>query len=90
MNAIERYSNWCSIDRLDGIDLKDGELLIIRWPDGQFGQVQLCVETGTFEIGEQGGDFQARRSHASVIAYHRGVQVRVPVVGLEAQRVDNA
>ncbi len=87
MNKIERNTNWCSIDTLDGTQLTDGETLIVKWPDGQLQQLKVSVESGTFEIGEQGGNYSAQQSHAYVLSYHRGVQVRVPLYGLEAQRV---
>ena len=86
MNRIERYLNWCSIDRLDGLDLNDGELLIVAWPDGQLQQVQICVARRTFSHGNP-CDGEGIESHAFAVAYHRGVQVKVPLLGLEAQRV---
>lgn len=87
MKPIERYSNWCSIDRLDGVDLRHGEALIIKWPDGQLQQHYIRVDVTTESVMEQGGPTQIKVSHASVLAYHRGVQVCVPITGLEAQRV---
>ena len=87
MNKIERYSNWCSVDRLDGINLRHGEILIIKWPDGQLQQIPIRVDVTTESVMEQGGPTQIEVRHASVLAYHRGVQVHVPLVGLEAQRV---
>jgi hypothetical protein len=87
MNKIERDTNWRSVDKLDGREIAEGDHLIVRWPDGQLQQIKASVDVGTFECGEQGGSYTARRSHAFIIAYHRGVQVRVPLYGLEAQWV---
>lgn len=87
MNKIERYSNWCYIDRLDGTDLVDGETLIIKWPDGQFQQTKIVVQRESQSYQDHGHTGEIPVSTAYILAYHRGVQVKVPLVGLEAQRV---
>lgn len=91
MNKIERdrsrvCRNWCSIDRLDGNDLKDGDRLILKWPDGQMQSVVIIVERKSVMYPDHGGSFKVTESHAYVVAYHRGVRVQVPIVGLEAAR----
>lgn len=90
MNRIETYSNWCYLDRLDGKDLVDGEVLIVKWPDGQLQQTKIMVERKTQTYQDHGHNGEMPVSHAYVLAYHRGVQVRVPLVGLEAQRVSDS
>ena len=87
MNKIERYSNWCYVDRLDGTDLVDGEILIVKWPDGQLQQVKIVVERKSQSYQDHGIRNEMPVSKAHILAYHRGVQVKVPLVGLEAQRV---
>lgn len=88
MNRIERYSEWCSIDRLDGKDLVHGEKLILRWPDGKLQQTEIVVEKNGYEISDHGAPYTAIRSHAFIAITFRGISVNVPLVGLEAQRVE--
>jgi hypothetical protein len=88
MNRIECYSNWCWIDRLDGTDLKHGELLFVRFPDGHAQGVECVVEVKTVPIPEQGsGHYDAYSSRAFAEIDYHGVAVRIPLTGLEARRV---
>ena len=43
MSKIECYSNWCYIDRLDGINLVDGERLEVTFPSGETLQVTCKI-----------------------------------------------
>lgn len=87
MNKIECYSNWCWIDRLDGVDLKNGELLFVRFPDGHAQGVECIVETKTVRVSEQGGHYDAPSMRAFAEIIYHGVPVKLPLVGLEARRV---
>lgn len=88
MNKIERYSDWwCWVDRLDGVDLKDGELLFVRFPDGTAKGVTAVVRDRRVRVSEQGGHYDARESLAYCEIDYHGVSALVPLVGLEARRV---
>lgn len=34
MKSVTRYSNWGYWDQLDGVTLKEGELISVQWGDG--------------------------------------------------------
>lgn len=88
MSVIQRTGSYSSIDILNHTQLVDGEELIIKWPDGQMQQVMILVEKSEFTFSEQGSvNSKGISSHAYVISYHRGVQIKIPLLGLEAQRV---
>lgn len=87
MNKIERYSNWCDIDRLDGVDIYDGEPLFVRFPDGACKGVEVVVKQSTYPVSEQGGQWNHRESLAYAQIDYHGVKALVPLVGLEARRV---
>jgi len=86
MNAIERYSDWGYWDRLDGINLKDDEELIIEWPDGQLEQTRISVVDATIQVSDHGKSYDSHSTRCFVKRFFRGVQVEVPLVGLKAQR----
>lgn len=86
MSRIERYSNWCWIDRLDGVDLKNGEQLLVRWPDGILQDVRCVVVQRTVDVQDMGNTYGAAESFAYAEIDHHGVKARVPLVGMEAKR----
>ena len=87
MSPIKRNSNWASIDELDDIAIRNGELLIVQWPDGTLQQLAAIVESGHIDCGEQGGVYKGTLSHAFAAGVIRGIGVRIPLVGLPTQRV---
>jgi len=87
MNKIEWYSNWCWIDQLDDGDLKHGELLFVRFPDGHAQGLECIIETQNIRVGEQGGHYDAPSQRAFAEIDYHGVKAKVPLVGLEARRV---
>lgn len=87
MSKIECYSNWCWIDRLDGVDLKNGELLFVKFPDGSAFGVACVVKSRTVDVQDMGHTYGAHESLAYAEIDYHGVKVLVPLVGLEARRV---
>jgi len=87
MNKIECYSNWCWIDRLNGGDLKHGEPLLVRFPDGHEQHVECIVERKTVSVNDHGHTFEALSSRAFAQIDYHGVPCKLPLVGLEARRV---
>lgn len=87
MSKIVKYSNWCHFDRLNDVDLVDGERLRVTWPDGKREAIQVVVETSSYQISDHGHpyDVPVRRAFARV--RYRGLDVLVRLVGLEAERV---
>jgi hypothetical protein len=86
-SKVERYSNWCSIDRLDGDDLQNGEMLKLVWPDGSISTETITVEKTTFEVYDHGHSYGAPQSHAFVQTEVHGQPVKLHIVGLFAKRV---
>jgi len=87
LRAIERYSNWCSIDRLDGVDLRDGEELLVKWPNGQHEVIVIKVRTGSFQVSDHGHSYDAHESLACFVTDYCGVRAEVPLVGVLAKRM---
>ena len=88
---IETYSNWCHFDRLDGVDLVDGDRLIITFPDGKERLVKAIVQREDYTTYEQGGhhtNIPVRRAYAETSVW--GVPVKLPLAGLEARRASSA
>jgi hypothetical protein len=73
MSRIERYGNW--FDCLDRIKIKNGERLLVRFPNGTEETITACVRDDT----------TAAFAYAQ-ISYH-GVFTLVPLLGLEARRL---
>lgn len=87
MSVITCYSNWCYIDQLDGVDLKDGEEVIVAWPDGDHEKLAVklvCRERG---YSDHGHTYTMPDSRAHYETNYKGAPVLVPLVGLEAWRV---
>lgn len=87
MKIITRDDNWRSVDQLDGIDLMDGEQLIIKWPDnGLLEQVTIRTNRHDVELPDHGSSFTSVESHAFIIREYRGITVKVGLLGVFAQR----
>lgn len=52
--TIKVYSNWCYIDQLDGKDIKPGERVEVRWPDGTTSMSVLGLDMKTFTYYDHG------------------------------------
>lgn len=74
------HSNWCYHDRLDGEDLRPGEVLQVEWPDGTIERVEVRVK-----LGRGVADVSVRTAYTER-SYH-GVQIEVPLIGRPAMRV---
>lgn len=87
MNRIERESDWGYWDTLDGVRLKDGERLRIRFLDGTESEHMIRVDHGTFTYSDQGHQGTGENHRAYVVAVARGESLRQYIHGLEAVRV---
>ena len=90
MNKIERNNNnWYYVDRLDGVDLQDGELLEIVFPDGETTLAIITVEASYNTVKDI--DHSSRyltTSIAFITTDYHGILLKVPLVGLEARRLE--
>lgn len=87
MKQITRYSNWCEYDQLDGVDLVDGEHLLVEWPDGNKERVTIRVMTDSYETSDMGHRCDIPTKTAHVVKDVNGVAVKVPLLGVKAKRV---
>lgn len=88
MEPVEVYTAmWCHIDRLNGTNLRDGEKLRIRWPDGTVEERHIFVKRSSYEGSDMGHPCTIPVSEAFVVLKYHGKEVTVPIAGLEAERV---
>jgi hypothetical protein len=88
MNKIERKGDWGSYNAvLEGKELTDGELVIVRWPDGRLDQIAVTVRTENGSVSDHGKEYTTYSKVAYYVTDHRGIKIDVPLHGLEAQRV---
>lgn len=88
MNTIDHIGDWGSSTAvLDGKKLEDGEIVIVKWPDGFLEQIAVTVTKEYGSVSDHGHAYDTISHIAWYITKHRGVRVAVPLDGLEAQRV---
>lgn len=88
MNKIDHIGDWGSTNAvLDGKRLEDGEIIIVKWPDGFLEQIAVTIETVYGSVSDHGHECSTISYIAWYITQHRGVRVAVPLDDLEAQRV---
>lgn len=88
MNRIEYVSSWESgQDRLDGRPIRSGEKLRVNFPDGDPRVVTVHVMTTHGSYSDHGHEHRTEQQRAYCRAAVYGVEVLVPLVGLEAERV---
>lgn len=80
-------TNWCHIDKLDGIELKDGERLRIRFPSKETLEVNITVWHEIKTINEMGRPYDMPVKRAYLKTKWKGAPCMVELVGLEAERV---
>ncbi len=85
---IYRYTaDWCSYDRLGDKNLKDGQILLLRWPNDKITEHTIVVDKGYRMESDHGHPCEIPTSHAYVWLYHEGLPIKVSVLGLEAQNI---
>lgn len=88
MNQITREGDWGSYsEMLDDKVLGEDEEIIVRWPDGTLQQIRVHLEITHGTVSDMGHEYPTVQYTAYCKAKHRGVDVLVPLRGLEAQRV---
>jgi hypothetical protein len=87
MNKIERKGDWGSYEEmLDGVTLKDGEPIIVRWPDGDLQPIIVKIVSPSGTVRDMGNVCPTSQRTSYHVASHHSIEVLVPLVGLEAQR----
>lgn len=81
MNKVETYSNWCEIDRLDGIDLVDGEFVHVLWPDGTETKGRVIVAKSSYEISDMGHPWTVPASKSYLKVKINGQYTQIALAG---------
>ena len=84
VNKITAYKDWCDIDRLDGLDLENGELLHVEFPDRTL--VSVITTVKKWHVGGGPGEARLPYSKASIPVEYHGVAIDLPLAGLKAKR----
>ncbi len=88
MSKVEAYKNWfCDIDRLDEIDLKEGEDLELTFPDGTVERVQVLLHSEKQTYTDHGHTYSMTVSKAYFTLDYHGWEMDCPLEGLEAKRI---
>lgn len=84
--VITRVHNWGYWEELNDVELRDGDVLTIRWPSGAETTEPIKVERGKYEYTDHGHQYEGPAHESYVERKVEGVLVRVPLKGLEARR----
>lgn len=87
MEKIKRYSNWCEVDQLDGVDLKNNEVLKLKFPDGKVRKTKIKVKKTKEFVSDHGHSEQIPVSEAFIEIAQFGAKALVSIVNWEAERV---
>lgn len=87
MSLITTYKDYCEIDRLDGVDLANGDRLRLTFPDGSVVDAEIGVAVSSYksQSGNQSETIRVRKAYIDEVV--RGVSTRVYLAGLEAERI---
>ena len=86
---VIKKSNWAYWDELDGAPLRDGEVLIIEWPD-QTRTTNIChIQRDIFKYSDHGVECEGPDEKAYTIIPIYGLNVKVPLAqeGILCKRV---
>lgn len=88
MKPIEVYSNWCYHDYLDGKELKDGQRLLLLWPDGLKQSVFVRVESTIkyLNTGSSSDSITIRKAFVNVMHHGAHVKIFLEGTGVLAER----
>lgn len=76
MGTVKVGGDWAYIDQLDGISLKDGERLHVKWPDGTITIETCAIDRDTFTYNEMGHEGKGPNHKAYLAISYKGVEVR--------------
>lgn len=87
MSKVTADKNYCDIDKLDGVELKDGERLKVTFPDGKTKKVEVVLHERNEPYNDMGHTYTmpVRKAHFT-LDYH-GWELDFPLEGLEAKRI---
>lgn len=83
MNKIEIYSDWCYMDALDNVPLKNGEELKVKWGDGTESKHTVITESYTTHYSGHGGGDDIETRKAFIDVDHKGSKARLRLYGAD-------
>jgi hypothetical protein len=86
MTRVIVGGDWRYADQVDGKDIVDGEILLVRFPDGFEMYCKALVTTSTLPIKDHGHSYDSSRKQAYATTDFHGSTSLVRLVGLEATR----
>jgi hypothetical protein len=81
MKKVETYSNWCEIDRLDGIDLEDGERITCQWPNGKKTKETIVLNKRSYTVNDMGHPWEVQVQEALIKASINGIECKIRLAG---------
>lgn len=87
MNKVKRINNWSCWDELDGVELKNGEKIKVRWPSGKETIETVCViplldESSHFESNPQ------KLAFVNIVVDNLIAEVKLAQDGILCERVE--
>lgn len=84
---LAHTADYCDIDRLDGVDLVDGEKLKVTFPDGKTKKVKVSLHESTQPYSDHGHVYTMPVKKAHFTLDYHGHELDFPLEGLEAKRI---
>lgn len=86
---IETYRNWCDYDRLDGVDLWNGEPLLLKMPDGTERECTVVLKESSYRISDMGSpyDVPVKTAYVEVPVNGAVAKMRLAGQGILAKRL---
>lgn len=88
MAKVTTLKNWCEIDQLNSVDLRDGDTVEITWPNGGEKTTHTVhIEKSTQSVSDMGRSVDVPIRHAMIKLCHGGAWFDIRIAGLEARKI---
>jgi len=85
-SEVTQCSNWGYWDALDGRMLEDGDVVIVRYPDGTERIGPVTIDERFFMMMDNGREFRTENCVASMEFEFHGAKANLPLRGMLAKR----
>jgi hypothetical protein len=76
-HPFKEKEGWNTFDCLGDIDLKDGQKIMLSWPDGTQEEVKVRVRIGHDTVSDMGTPFTRQLSHAWIKTDLHGASLEI-------------
>jgi len=89
-SKVVETSNWNYVDKDAYGEFRNGECVVVRWPDGSLEHKTVTVKESGMHISEQGvrGGTYIPVRKAYIEVEHNGEKIMTTLVGLEVSRIN--